>query len=408
LILSLPICAAGAAGYFLSLLPCQKLARRLVTATFFLGFASLLAIPIVAFFWFRDDTEPANFGSQSLNSPHLWNPGVILRLTSNLGPGFQFAAGGFVLIAMFAALFIWNRVTLPVRLIDSPALPTADLSEWDHRRTMMFVWMMISLVPLALLMGGAIILGTFSVFSKAVISNAAWINWIEGIGSALPLLVLVLLALGRARKETLRQSFHLPPIRYLGLAISFPAAIASVWPVISYLHDRIQWATYDLGRFGVPHLGSYFAFPRALSLWYLVPALVEEIAWRGYLQPRLIRRYGLMRGIFLLGIAWGAFHFSGDFHFYMTPGGVVLKIATRLAETIVYSYVLAWLTIQSHSILPAAIAHGVLNIFVFYPLYVNTPWWPHVALWAILGYVLFHYFSPQLIDAGATSDSHPA
>jgi membrane protease YdiL (CAAX protease family) len=177
--------------------------------------------------------------------------------------------------------------------------------------------------------------------------------------------------------------------------------------MISYMHDRIHWAAYDIGRFDAPHLGRYFVFPSAVWLWYLVPALFEEIAWRTYLQPRFIRRYGIFRGIFLLGIVWGAFHFSGDFNPRMMPVDVVFHIARRLAATVVYSYVLAWLTLWSRSVLPAAVAHGGLNFFVYYPFPVSTPFWVLVGLWAIFGYVLFRYLPPQLIGGDAASDANP-
>jgi membrane protease YdiL (CAAX protease family) len=341
----------------------------------------------------------------SHNSADFWNVSAILGLTANLGPGFQFAVGGFVLVAIFAELLFLGRVTLPVHLIVSPTPCADDLSENSHHRTMMFVWIMTSLLPLALLLEGAVVLVVFSIPGGPATPNASQAFWGDQIGSALSLLILILLALGKKGRASVRGKLRFPEPPYLGLAALFPAAIACVWPACFYLHDRIHWAAYGWGRSDTPHLGSYFHLPRAAFLWYLVPALIEEIAWRGYLQPRFIRRYGVMRGIFLLGIVWGAFHFGTDFNSYMMPGTVALQIIRRLAGTVAYSYVLAWLTIRSQSILPAAVAHGVLNIFVYDPLPISTPFWVLVALWTALGYVLFHYFPPQLNDEVAASES---
>jgi hypothetical protein len=92
----------------------------------------------------------------------------------------------------------------------------------------------------------------------------------------------------------------------------------------------------------------------------------------------------------------------------MTLAGVLIGIATRLIDTVVYSYVLAWLTIESQSILPATVAHAFSNILVFYsPLPVRTPFWSLVALWAIAGFILFRYFPPPVIFEETARDSTP-
>ena len=110
-----------------------------------------------------------------------------------------------------------------------------------------------------------------------------------------------------------------------------------------------------------------------------------------------------MRGIFFVGVVWGAFHFASDFHWRMTAAGVALQVAQRLAETIAQAYVLGWLTIRSRSILPAVIAHALFNIslsangFLKEPIYI--PVWVIALEWAVVGYLLFRYFPP-----GAAND----
>jgi hypothetical protein len=43
------------------------------------------------------------------------------------------------------------------------------------------------------------------------------------------------------------------------------------------------------------------------------------------------------RGVFLVGIVWGEFHFSGDFHRNMTVGTVIVVIVRRFSITLVLS-----------------------------------------------------------------------
>jgi hypothetical protein len=77
----------------------------------------------------------------------------------------------------------------------------------------------------------------------------------------------------------------------------------------------------------------------------------------------------------------------------MNDQGVIFELFSRLLGTVVLSYLLAWLTIQSRSVLPAAVAHATYNAFVTdYSLTFRTPWWPTTFLWAAAGYLLFRYF----------------
>jgi hypothetical protein len=87
----------------------------------------------------------------------------------------------------------------------------------------------------------------------------------------------------------------------------------------------------------------------------------------------------------------------------MTFGDVVGHLATRIIGTVVSSLAIAWLTIWSESILPAAVAHAVYNIFIVYHSPQHTdPWWLSAILWAIVGYVLLRYFPPP--TAGDVDD----
>jgi membrane protease YdiL (CAAX protease family) len=74
------------------------------------------------------------------------------------------------------------------------------------------------------------------------------------------------------------------------------------------------------------------------------------------------------------------------------------------------NFVLAWLTLRSQSVLPAAIAHTLYNVLVFSP---NGPQFAgkgvlRVALWAALAYLLFRYWpvpSGETLEAVTTPAS---
>ena len=129
--MSLPILAAGVMGYYLALVGCKKPWRRLLDSVLLPAGAGLAANLIVAFFRFRAVGEPAYFVSQLPGVPHLWEPRILQSLAVSLGPGFQFASIGFVLVAAFFVLYSWGRATLPMRL------PAASLATYPCRKTNM-------------------------------------------------------------------------------------------------------------------------------------------------------------------------------------------------------------------------------------------------------------------------------
>lgn len=101
----------------------------------------------------------------------------------------------------------------------------------------------------------------------------------------------------------------------------------------------------------------------------------------------------------------GAFHFIWDFNSYMTARDVAMQLIARLAGTVSLSYVLGWLTIRSDSILPAAVAHAIYNIFILgQSLPVHNPRWLSILLWAVAGFVLFYFFPTPSPDDLAESD----
>jgi membrane protease YdiL (CAAX protease family) len=176
-----------------------------------------------------------------------------------------------------------------------------------------------------------------------------------------------------------------------------PIAVACSCPFFSYMDDRIHWASFGYGRYSQPLLESYFNFPGLLALFAIIPALAEEIAWRGYVQPRFIQLHGLARGIFFTGIVWGAFHFTFDFGPRLSEADVLVAVLRRLTMAIAISVALAWITIRSGSVWPAAIFHGLYNILLGVakqPALPLAPWSAY-AIWMLLGLVLFRFWPPK-------------
>ncbi|HSE11209.1 MAG TPA: type II CAAX endopeptidase family protein [Rudaea sp.] len=100
----------------------------------------------------------------------------------------------------------------------------------------------------------------------------------------------------------------------------------------------------------------------AYALISAIPACGEEFGWRGFLQGRLIERFGLRRGIVVLGTIWAFWHLPAQAAGYNFPDhpllGAFVLSPIELAAT---SFFLAWLTLRARGFWPAALAHGAGN-----------------------------------------------
>ncbi len=165
--------------------------------------------------------------------------------------------------------------------------------------------------------------------------HGAWTSWLAVLFHAFFLFDFVVLAVGKNGRKVVPEMLRLPRTKYLTTAILIPAVIAHVGPLAFYFHARALWVARGWGKYVPPSPSAFLGLRWISSLWYFVPALVEEMAWRGYLQPWFIRRYGLVRGIFLVGVVWGAFHYFWDFNFYMTARDVGIGLVGGLLEPFV-------------------------------------------------------------------------
>lgn len=91
-------------------------------------------------------------------------------------------------------------------------------------------------------------------------------------------------------------------------------------------------------------------------------AVGEEFAWRGLLQGILIEKFGIIKGILVLGFLWAMWHLPVQLAGYNFPENPILG-SFIISPIMLFSVSLfyAWLTLKSNSFIPAAIAHGAYN-----------------------------------------------
>ena len=92
----------------------------------------------------------------------------------------------------------------------------------------------------------------------------------------------------------------------------------------------------------------------------LIIAFGEEYGWRGYLQPELIR-LGRVRGVFILGVIWGIWHWPIIWMGYNFPGHPVLGSLAMVALGIIFAFFFAHAVFKSGGVWTAAYLHALNN-----------------------------------------------
>lgn len=119
----------------------------------------------------------------------------------------------------------------------------------------------------------------------------------------------------------------------------------------------------------------------------IIPALGEEIGWRGWLLPKLLK-FGPWGAIGLSGVIWGLWHAPVillGYNYPQTPGW--LAMLAMIGFCTVMGGVFGWLRLRGGSVWPAALAHSSLNasatlslLFIakdgtYNPLHTNITGW---------------------------------
>lgn len=119
------------------------------------------------------------------------------------------------------------------------------------------------------------------------------------------------------------------------------------------------------GSTSVPQfLALQFSFVVLGGFLNALPALGEEIGWRGWLWPRLLK-LGTVPAILLSGVIWGVWHaplLLLGYNYPYSSGPMAVVFMSGMC--IVLGAFLGWLRMWSSSVWPVAIAHGVFNAAV--------------------------------------------
>lgn len=110
-----------------------------------------------------------------------------------------------------------------------------------------------------------------------------------------------------------------------------------------------------------PLVAAQIALVPVAAVVGVLPALGEEIGWRGWLLPKLMP-LGAVPAIVVSGVVWGAWHAPVlllGYNYPEAPGW--LSVLSMIGMCTVVGAVFGWLRLRSGSVWPAAFAHSAFN-----------------------------------------------
>jgi membrane protease YdiL (CAAX protease family) len=152
-----------------------------------------------------------------------------------------------------------------------------------------------------------------------------------------------------------------------------------------FLLSALNWATwsdkffvFNNGMVDIPkvqlilgnHAQSIAFFALNFGLSLILQSVIgsiftfgEEFGWRGYLQEKLLRKFGLNLGLIVLGIIWGYWHLPIVLMGWNFPNHPVLGalLLMPIGTTFLAIFV-GWVYLRSRSIWMPALAHASGNL----------------------------------------------
>jgi uncharacterized protein len=199
-----------------------------------------------------------------------------------------------------------------------------------------------------------------------ILSKNIYVSAFSQATPAFAVLLLILLFKSKRIEITNLGLFRIGNIKWYFLAIIVPfSAIAFAYLAADAfsLVSFFPWNGMLNSPTGMAWFFSFFyKYVKYIFLWPLIWAVGEEIAWRGYLQPKLTKLFGLRKAIFFTGIIWALWHyifiFSGD---YYTSGNTTINTILFTLTVILMSFSIGWIREVSQSIWPCVIFHSASN-----------------------------------------------
>jgi len=156
---------------------------------------------------------------------------------------------------------------------------------------------------------------------------------------------------------------------YLILPLAVFALLILEYLTLNFTGLGTPLTEFDISAFIVTLVSYFVLYFFTEWTWYFG----EELGWRGYLQDRLFPLLGSYKGVLVLGVIWGVWHYPMNALGYNFPGQPILGNILMTVFTIVFGIILSYAVLKTGSIWIAVVMHlfnnklnGVICAYIAY------------------------------------------
>jgi hypothetical protein len=161
-----------------------------------------------------------------------------------------------------------------------------------------------------------------------------------------------------------------PRSAWIGVALLLPLAIMAVAALIAFLMGDLLLSTAAAA-------GWLLLLGEFVRIFFFGGPLGEEIGWRGYALPRLLRHHSPMKASVLLGLVWGVWHApiyaiagTGQNEMVRNGGSFPFLFVAFVVWTIGLSILFTWFYKMARgNLLVIILLHAAVNTAVFLPTF---------------------------------------
>lgn len=380
----LALMVASSAGYFLCFFPARRAALKVMTLILVPSLGGVLIVALVDS-WVRIPFKSV----LSSRITHGYETGWRLADLWSIGTGLHVTIAGLLFTTIFLARMGLRESQLP--LILAPPVKEDESAQFAWADCKWLIWFAVASCS-----------GIAWRFPHLVLFSLLrlWSFWNDYLflfdlllsaAANGTVFAAALWLMGSENRKLVLAALRVAGGRLLLLGIALPIVVTIAVPAFHYLVDRTHWAAHDFGRFGPPQLAGYFTAPSWWVLTGIGGVFVEEIIFRGVLQRHFVSRYGLWRGLVMVGVVWSAFHFFSDRYSADSELWALADLSHRIAQCLIFGLVLGWLTIRSGSLYPAILTHWLSNAG-FYTMEESTKVWWRTAAWLVVAFFLYRFW----------------
>lgn len=182
-----------------------------------------------------------------------------------------------------------------------------------------------------------------------------WIQYVQIIGGLICLIFLFIS--GKRRREA--------------YGLRWKNWKASIFCIVLYL--ALYFARAASAYVLQGQIGAFFDILKSPEAWISIGVLPlnfllaytaffgEEYGWRYYLQPVLQNKFGLRKGVLILGVIWGLWHLPLDIFYYVTPDKAVIMTLNQVITCVGLGIFFGYAYMKTENIWVPVILHFLNN-----------------------------------------------